>query len=131
VTSDGLVNKPPLPITLIGWLYIAAGGIGFLYHLTDMTAGGPDVCNPLWTEAVRLAAIGCGVFLLRGSTRARWFAVAWMGFHVVISAFHGVPAVLFHLLLLIAIVWFLFHADAGFFGSRQTKGLHITGPPRP
>ena len=41
--------KRPLAVTIIGWLYIVVGAIGFVYHIRELTA------EP-WIEPVRLLA---------------------------------------------------------------------------
>ena len=66
----------------------------------------------LWVELVRLLAVVCGAFILRGHDWARWVALAWMGFHVVVSAFHAWPQLAIHVLFLVVIAWFLCRPDA-------------------
>src|SRR5262249_39079375 len=53
-------------------------------------------------------AIVCGVFLLRGSNWARWLLLAWIAFHVVLSAFHNVFELAMHSLLLVVVAYCLF-----------------------
>ena len=62
----------------------------------------------VWVELDRLIAIVCGVFLLRGHNWARWVALAWIAFHVVVSAFHTFPEFAIHCLFCAVIAWFLF-----------------------
>ena len=40
-------------------------------------------------------------------------AVAWIGFHVVVSAFHSVAQVAVHVVFCAAIAYFLFRREAG------------------
>ena len=96
----------------IGWLYIITGAIGFVYHLGEFSIGQAFRYDALWIELVRLVAIMCGLFLLRGQDWARWVAVAWMGFHVVVSAFRSLPQLAIHCIFLAAIAYFLFRSDA-------------------
>ena len=50
------------------------------------------VIRTLWgLNSPSSLAIVCGVFLLRGHNWARWLALAWIAFHVVLSAFHAIP----------------------------------------
>ena len=105
-------NNRPLAVTLIAWAYIAAGAIGFAYHFTELTAGGAFHYDVLWVELVRLLAVVCGAFMLRGHDWARWVALAWMGFHVVVSAFHAWPQLAIHVLFLVVIAGFLCRSDA-------------------
>jgi len=52
------------------------------------------------------------VFILRGHNWARWLALAWMTYHVVLSAFHTVPELLMHAVFLVILTYFLFGAAA-------------------
>ena len=101
-----MTNPRPLPVTIIGWVYIATGAIGFCYHLGELKP--PIQQDVVWVELVRLIAIVCGIYLLQGRNWARWLALAWMAFHVVISLLHGVAQVATHSVFLAVIVFFLF-----------------------
>jgi hypothetical protein len=50
--------------------------------------------------------------MLRGHNWARWLALAWIGCHVILSAFHSVFEVAVHGLLFAAIAYFLFRPRA-------------------
>jgi hypothetical protein len=106
-------NDRPLAVTLIAWVYIAAGTIGFGYHFKQLTAGGVFHYNVLWVELIRLAAVVSGAFMLRGLNWARWLALAWMGFHVIVSAFHAWTQFAIHVLFFALIAWILWRPDAG------------------
>ena len=67
--------------------------------------------NAAWIELVRLLAILCGAFMLRGRNWARWLALAWMALHVAIS-FPARNQVAFHLVFLVVIAWLLFRPEA-------------------
>jgi len=98
-----------VPVILIACLYIAVGIGGFVVHFSDYRA--PDW---IWVEVTESIAIVCGVFLLRAHNWARWLAIAWMAFHVVIS-FGEFGQLAIHSLFLVLIVWCLFRADASRF----------------
>lgn len=100
--------KRPLPVTILGCLFIVAGSVGLGYHLTD---------RPFdhWTALisfVRILAIVGGAFLLTGRNWARWLTIAWLAFHVVVSAFHSFEQEITHLVLLIVVAYFLFTPSA-------------------
>ncbi len=99
------MNKRPLAVTIIGWLYIAVGTIGFGYHIRELTA------EP-WIEAVRLLAIAAGAFLLRGQNWARWLVLAWMAFHVWVGWLNGWQQAATHALFLVVLAWFLLRGPA-------------------
>jgi len=105
----------PLAVTIFGWLYVVVGVAGFVTHSRELLAH-PAQSDSLWAIGVSLAAILAGAFVLRGRNWARWLAVAWMAFHVVISIFHAPIELIVHLVFLAATVWALFgrHA-AGYF----------------
>ncbi len=98
----------PVTVLIIAALYISMGTIGFAYHFRAMMAFQQ---YSVWIELVRLVAVLCGTFMLRGRNWARWLAIAWMAFHVAIS-FPGLGQVAIHLLFLVTIAWFLFRPDA-------------------
>ena len=97
----------PRSITIISWLFIAAGTVGFLYHLSEFSSRSPFDYGLVAILLIRLAAVLGGVFMLRGANWARWLLVVWMAYHIVLSAFHSVAEVAMHTLLFGAIGFFL------------------------
>jgi hypothetical protein len=109
-------QRPPLAVTIIAWLYIAVGAIGFAYHAADFDVHHPFQNGVIWIELIRLTADVCGVYLLLGRNWARWLALAWMAFHVVLSAFNSWGQVAFHAVICAVIAWCLFRpASARYF----------------
>jgi hypothetical protein len=95
--------KRPFTITILGCLFIVAGLVGLVYHLSE---------RPLdrWIvliSAIRIVAVVGGVFLLLGHNWARWIVLAWLLFHVVVSAFHGLSESIAHVVLLLVVGYFL------------------------
>ena len=107
-----LMNKRPLSVTIIGWLYIAVGTIGLAYHFPEIKAQHPFQSDIVWAELVRLLAIVSGVYLLRGHNWARWLTLAWIAFHVVLSAFHSLQGLIMHSLLCAVFAYLLFRPRA-------------------
>jgi uncharacterized membrane protein YesL len=101
-------NKRPLSVTVIGWIFLVAGVIGVAYHATEFRRHGPFQHDLVWVCLVRLLAIICAVFMLRGSNWARWLLVIWMAYHVILSAFHSPSQLIVHGILLAVIVYLLF-----------------------
>lgn len=117
--TDNLMNKRPLSVTIIGCLFAAAGAIGLAYHLNELKPQHPFQYDIVWISLVRFAAIVAGVFMLRGSNWARWLALVWMLFHVVLSAFHSLQEFLIHALLFAVFVFFLLRPPAtGYFRAK-------------
>jgi hypothetical protein len=50
--------------------------------------------------------------MLRGRNWARWGALAWMAFHVVLSAFHSLVQLAMHSVFFAVIAYFLFRPAA-------------------
>jgi formate hydrogenlyase subunit 3/multisubunit Na+/H+ antiporter MnhD subunit len=113
-------RKRPHSITIIGWLFLVVGVVGLAYHATEFNAQHPFDYELVWVCFVRLLAILCGVFILRGSNRARWLLVVWLGYHVALSVLHTPFELAVHGLLFAVILFFLFRAPASayFRGAR-------------
>src|SRR5215469_11137459 len=99
--------KRPIYVTIIAWVYIVMGAIGFVYHFPTLQARSVLAFDALWIELIRLAAVLCGVYLLFGRNWARWLALAWMAFHVVVSAFHTMPEMAMHAVFLAVLAYLL------------------------
>ena len=112
--------KRPLAVTILGCVYIVTGAVSVAHHFSDLYERDVLQSFGVWAELVALIAIVCGAFLLRGHNWARWLAVAWMAFHVIVSAFHTLSQFAIHLLFCLVIAWILFRPDAAqyFRGAR-------------
>ena len=99
--------KRPMIVTAIGLLFVVAGAVGFAYHFR-----GPYDRDFAAIEAVRSLAVVGGIFLLMGRGWARWLVLAWLGFHVGISALDSVGKFAFHLVLLLVIGYTLLRPPA-------------------
>src|ERR1700675_3177445 len=97
----------PLPVTIIASVYIAMGTIGFIYHLKNFSWSDPLQFDGAWVEVIRIIAIVSGVFLLRGHNWARWVAIAWIMFHVILSLFHSLPEFAMHVAFCLLVLWAL------------------------
>jgi len=100
--------KRPFPVTIIGGLFLIAGLVGLVYHLSE---------RPLdrWIvliSMVRIVAVVGGVFLLIGHNWARWLMLAWLAFHVVVSAFHSLSEFMAHVVLLVVVGYVLLRPPA-------------------
>ncbi|MFN8580207.1 MAG: hypothetical protein U0163_04415 [Gemmatimonadaceae bacterium] len=98
----------PLVITVIGWLFIAAGVTGLVYHAREFDPSHPLALEFLGITTLRLVAIVGGAMLLRRSGLARWVLVGWMGFHVVVSFFHSPVEIAMHAVFFVVLVYLLF-----------------------
>lgn len=66
----------------------------------------------LWVELIFIVAILSGAYMLRGHNWARWLALAWIAFHVVLSIFHNLPELVVHASLCALVAFFLFRSAA-------------------
>jgi chromate transport protein ChrA len=112
----------PLAVAIIAVVYILTGLAGLVSHLSQVRLTQPFESDVLWAALVALIAIVAGIFLWRGRDWARWLALAWIGFHVVLSFFHSAGEVVAHGLLFAVFAWFLFHPRSNeYFRSRRTR----------
>jgi uncharacterized membrane protein HdeD (DUF308 family) len=102
------MNKRPLAVTVIGWIFIVAGVIGLAYHIRELNPQRPFKDDVIWVLLVRLLAVLGGLFLLRGREWARWILLIWMAYHVILSAVHSIFELIMHTLLFAVIAYFLF-----------------------
>lgn len=111
-------------MTLVAMLFVAAGVVGVAYHATEINLRGPFEYEVVWALLVRCLAVIAGVFMFRGANWARWLALAWMAYHVVLSAFHSGSEAAMHLVLLAVIAFVLLRpqASAYFQGAGRSHG---------
>jgi hypothetical protein len=93
------MERRPLSVSAVSLLLIAAGTVGLLYHFKELNPQHPFENSAVWLELVRLLAVVAGVFMLRGQNWARWLAIAWIAFHVVVGALHSFGQFAFHAVL--------------------------------
>jgi hypothetical protein len=101
-----MMKERPLAVTILAWLYIAVGAMGFSYHFRALLP--PMEPDALWIESVRLLAVVAGIYMLRGNNWARWLAVVWIAAHVVLSMFNSIDQTVVHALFCAAIAFLLF-----------------------
>lgn len=106
------MNKCPLAVTIISWLYIVTGVLGLAFHFSEYRIQRPFEYDIVWIALVEIAAIVAGIFMLRGNNWARWLAAAWIVFHVGLSVFHPWHELAIHSLLFIVIAYLLFNRQA-------------------
>jgi hypothetical protein len=117
-----IMTKRPLPVTIIGCLFIAVGLVGLAYHATELKPQDPFQNDAVWVCLVRLSVIVFGVFMIRGRNWARWGLVAWMAYHIILSALHSISDLAMHTLLFGVLSYFLLRPQtSAYFRSRKTK----------
>lgn len=99
---------PPLPLLITALLFIIAGTVGTIYHASEYIQAGVLSYESILILLIRLLAIACGILLLMRVKWARWLAIAWLAYHVILSAFHSTSEMITHLVLLVIIFVLLF-----------------------
>lgn len=112
------MNKRPVSIAIIGWLFIAVGTVGVVRGLWPLVGGArshaeaevrPEpLVDSFYSSASGIVAAVGGAYLLQGRGWARWLLVAWMAFHIVLSVLHSMSELAVHCMVFGAIIWFLF-----------------------
>ena len=111
------MKERPLSITIISWLFVIFGSIALLSGLLPIGGATTDqlvaeLKSHWMVHLSRFASIVSGLFMLRGFNWARWLLVAWIAFHIVISALHSVAQLLIHVAIFSVILFFLFRPKA-------------------
>jgi hypothetical protein len=125
------MNKRPLSVTLISWLFILVGAVtclGDLQPLFDAEAGrrlaGYRPHHPVRLEIDQVAhflALAGGYFMLRGFNWARWLLLVWMTFHIGIGALQSLFAGLVHGLLFAVMGYFLLRRESSAYFRESRK----------
>lgn len=116
------MNKRPIPVTIIAWLFIVMCAVGIIYHLPEF-----DPRHPLdygLVFLIRLLGLLGGLFLLRGRSWARWALLLWLACHVVIGMYHSAGQAIMHAIFLAVIGHLLFRAQT-------TAWLNLRKAPAP
>jgi hypothetical protein len=106
---NGLAKKRPVSITILAFAYILVGTAGFIFHFRESW---PFHWEGLAIEATEVLAVLGGTFLLRGQNWARWLVLAWMVFHVILSATDPWPKLTAHVVFCALIAWILLRPEA-------------------
>ena len=110
-------NKRPLSVTVVACVFLLVGVVGFVFHFKQALVSPSD---GIWIELTEVLAALSGAFLLRGHNWARWLALAWMVFHVILS-FGAFRQFAIHAVIFAAIAWALFSPEA----ARYFRGTPI------
>ena len=110
------IVKRPLAVIVVALIFIAAGVFGLIHHFPELFAE-TDFINyeALWVLFLRALSLIIGIYLLRGANWSRWLALAWIAYHVVLSAFHSALGGITHFIILMIIAFLLFLPKSGAF----------------
>jgi len=102
------MKNRPLPIIIVSALFILTGCVGVVNSIKDFFEPNDKLYQLLWILFVRILAVVCGILLLVRINWARWLAIAWLVYHVVISALNSTTQMIAHMVFLILVSVLLF-----------------------
>ncbi len=113
--------KRPLAVTIISWVYIVMGVVGFIYPFRELRTDDLH-SGAVWIEGLRILAVVAGCFMLAKKDFARWLAILWIGLHVGISFYNEWTQVMMHAIFFVLIAYFLTRPVANvYFRSREAS----------
>jgi len=114
------MRRRPWSGLVVSALLIVAGAAGMIFHLADFKSVHPVSYDLVLVSFVRLMAVVIGISMLTGRNWARWLAMAWITFHVIVSLFHPMGELAVHLVLFGVFAGALFHrAAARYFSAAK------------
>lgn len=99
------MKKRPIPIIIVSVLFILVGCMGFASHVQELP-GKPY--ETMWVLFVETLAVACGILLLFKISWARWLAIAWLLYHIIISSFNSTSEMIIHIVFLVIVSILLF-----------------------
>ena len=101
-------KKRPLPVLVVALIFITTGIVSIAYHADEYFGPNASSLELIGALSIRVLAFACGILLLMRISWARWLAVLWLAYHVVLSMFHSVGETIAHVVLLALISILLF-----------------------
>lgn len=114
------MKKRPIPIIIVSTLFILVGVVGFAYHAKELSG---KLYETIWVLFVEILAVTCGILLLYKISWARWLAIAWLLYHVIISAFNSTSEMIAHIVFLAVVSFLLFLPALSTYFPSKSKHL--------
>lgn len=114
------MTERPWSVTASGFLFVIVGIGEFAAHVRDLRLKQPVSHDLLWPLGLGVVAIICGVFLLRRRNWARWLAMGWLAFHVVVGGLNSRQQLIMHSVLLAVFACALFGSEANAYFRKAT-----------
>src|SRR6476620_11511846 len=102
------MKRRPLPVIIVSILFILAGCVGFAYHVKELFELNNNLNETIWILFLRILAVVSGLLLLFRINWARWLTIAWLVYHIIISAFNSTSEMIAHIVFLILVSVLLF-----------------------
>src|SRR5688572_30261125 len=102
------MKKRPVPVIIVSIVFILAGCVGFIYHFNELFEANGKLYESILVLLIRVLAVVCGFLLFQGINWARWLAIAWLLYHVLLSAFHSTSEMITHIVFVIIVSLLLY-----------------------
>jgi hypothetical protein len=106
------MKKRPATVTAVACLYVLTGLASIAYHLLAFRRHPPGLLAGAGLCGLGAAAVVAGIYLFMGKDWARWLALLWMAYHVVVSSFNGVEILLMHAAIFLLFAYILLGREA-------------------
>jgi len=104
-------TRPPT-VTVISFFFVAVGIISTALHVWQFDITRPSQLEETGIYAIGAAAVVAGIYMLQGRNWARWLALGWISFHVIVAAFNRPLGLLVHGVFIALLAWFLFRRES-------------------
>jgi hypothetical protein len=104
-------NCPPT-VTLLSFLFVAVGVISTAVHVWQFNITRPTKLEVAGVFAIGTLAVVAGIYMLRGRNWARWLALGWISFHVIVAAFNQPLGLVIHGVFVVLLAWLLFRRES-------------------
>jgi hypothetical protein len=107
----------PPTITVLSFLFVAIGVISTGVHVWQFNVARPTFFEEAGIYTIGALAVIAGIYMLRGRNWARWLAMGWICFHVIVAAFNqsvgwASIGLLIHAVFVALLAWFLFRRES-------------------
>ncbi len=120
------MKRRPIPLIIVSVVFLIVGVGGLFAAARPVVHFGSSISSHEVRDSIFVAVSGIlavlsGVFMLLGRGWARWLAMAWLAFHVVMSYFHETFEMVVHFIFLVLIALILFKSSAATYFKQQTE----------
>lgn len=115
------MKKRPLPVTIVSFLFILVGCIGFAYHVKELFNPDKNLYETILILVLRILAAVFGLLLWYRINLARWLIILWLIYHIIIGAFNSMSQMLIHVVFLILVSILLFLPASSAFFQKTSK----------
>ncbi|MFZ0301623.1 MAG: hypothetical protein WAL75_03015 [Terracidiphilus sp.] len=123
-------TRPPT-ITLLSFLFIAVGVISTAAHVWQFNIEKPSALEEAGIFVIGALAVLAGVYMLRGKNWARWLALAWISFHVIVAAFNQPLGLIIHVVFVVLLAWLLFRRESQQWFNPRPEAAPLKPPSDP